>query len=107
MLEGKHTRCGASGQIHLSRAELGNLRLKQDRVNDALAMFTQVFDDCRELGDLTGVGQALRGLSQCHLALNKVEHARATLLQALEIAEQPRATLLVTAIRRNLDALDR
>ena len=103
--------CRSQGPLRRTEAQtrfwLGNLRLKQNRVDEALAMFTQVFDDCRELGDLTGVGQALRGLSQCHLAVSKVEHARATLLQALEIAEQPRATLLVTAIRRDLDALDR
>lgn len=105
------TLCRAHGPLRRIEAQtrfwLGNLRLKQNQVDDALALFNQVFDVCRELGDQTGVGQALRGLSQCHLARNNVEEARATLLQALEIAEQPRATLLVTAIRRDLEALGR
>ncbi|GAA1026218.1 BTAD domain-containing putative transcriptional regulator [Virgisporangium ochraceum] len=88
-----------------TRFWLGNLRVKQGRLEHAREQFTKVLVDCRDLGDITGVGQALRGLSQCHLALNEPELARATLLQALELAEQPRATLLLDSIRRDLERL--
>ncbi|GAA0903155.1 AfsR/SARP family transcriptional regulator [Virgisporangium aurantiacum] len=83
----------------------GNLRLKQDRVDEAQALFTRVFDACREIGDVTGMCQALRGLSRCLVVRNSPERAREILLQALELAEQPRSTMLSRSIRQDLDSL--
>jgi tetratricopeptide (TPR) repeat protein len=84
----------------------GSLRVRQGRIDEARTMFTQVFAACRELGDLTGTCQALRGLSQCEAAVGDVESARATLRHALDLAEQPRPTLTSSALRQDLERLN-
>ncbi|MFI6230423.1 AfsR/SARP family transcriptional regulator [Micromonospora echinospora] len=101
--------CRLGGSTRLEAQVLfwqGMLRVRQERFTEAEPLFSRVLSASRQLGDLTGEGQALHGLSLCYQGRGQVERARVTLHTALVLCRQPRPTLLEGTIRRALADLE-
>lgn len=82
------------------------LRLKQGRNMEAKAGFESALDIVRVIGDRAGEAQCLRGIALSYQHQGDRILARTTLLEALQIAHQPRPTLTEVTLRNALAELD-
>lgn len=85
----------------------GMLRLRQQRPEEATALFERVLGVTRELGEVAGQAQALRGLGLAYRDIGRIVEARRTLRKAHELVTTVGVSLLGEYIRRDLEDLDR
>ena len=71
----------------------GRLLLELGDIDRAAAQFGEALAIVRELGDVSGVAQCLRGLAAADRARGDLAAARARLSEALELVRQPKPTL--------------
>lgn len=83
----------------------GMLRLRQHRPTEAAALFERVLSVTRELGEVAGQAQALRGLGLAHRDVGRIEEARRRLREAHALVASVGVSLLGEYIRRDLEEL--
>lgn len=87
----------------------GRLLLELGDIDRAAAQFGEALAIVRELGDVSGVAQCLRGLAAADRARGDLAAARARLSEALQLVRQPNPTVAeewVLADLKQLDLLD-
>ena len=101
--------CARQGESRRREAQVlyyqGMLRLSQDQSHDAERLFLDVLTLTTQLGDKAGQIQAHRGLSFCHERVGDRIRAEAALNTALNLAHQPKPTLMETMVQDDLAAL--
>jgi hypothetical protein len=84
----------------------GRLLLQLGDIERAAAQFGKALAIVRELGDLSGVAQCVRGLAAADRARGDLAMARARLSEAVQLVRQPKPTLAEKWVIADLTQLD-
>jgi DNA-binding SARP family transcriptional activator len=84
----------------------GRLLLQLGQVKRAAIQFGEALAIVREVGDVSGIAQCLRGLAAADRARGDLSAARGRLAEALQLVRQPKPTLAEKWITGDLKQLD-